>query len=946
MASRSNEGTFEIYRAEKIIQNLPFEIECIFAYDDYLMVGTKIGHLLIYRFELKKSTTSASEMKLTPELMRTNRYFTKRPITQLEALPEFDLFLCLSDSQVTVHNLVAIESPLIPCDLLTKCRGATMFVTNIQRYTALTGEETPVLRLCVVIKKRLALFYWKNETFHELSKDLALPDTPKSISWIGESLFIGFRSEYLLLKVTGEQKELFQLGKHPEPLISSINSSKYIALCRDEKTYILDSEGNPILSYEIIWSECPLGLVDDMPYLISLLPNSIIQVQTMEPNLNVQKFTDLNRNRSHIKSIVKTINRKGRLFVFSNNDIMCIKAVPYQVQITQMVKEKEFKLARKLADLAALENPGQPVSTVDGGMNNKKNASVTNSKETNLSRSPSIASSASNSSSSGIFKKDETIKQIENLEAFDLFCRKEFVESMRMFTKLRTDPVLVIGLFPNLLPASCQAKVELQYPATPPNLSTSELKTGLKALVDYLLNIRRQLVNETSSSQIHLRAMIDTTLLKCYLETSDALVAPLLRLSNSQCILEDSEAALMAYNKLNELIILYQSKGLHRKALDKMLGEPSLFSVQRIVQYLQYLPKDQLDLVFEYAVPILRSNPEEGLRIFTEEIGSETEDLPRERILSFLEITNEELMVPYLEHIIDVWNDQSPHFHNQLIYKLRDKVMKLMPMHRTRSSSECDTSQSETDGRQTDPDDSWTKLEPESPIPGKEPGELGYFRTKLLKFLGTSKFYATEILEEHFKKDEMWPELALVKGKSGDHEAALHIYINTMSNVDLAFDYCDRIYKNRETSSDSKGQMSTVHEVYYLLCKLLLKADHEKTVLQTINQYPQRVDPVQVLQLLPDSIALSEIKEFLTRSMVEKLQDRRFGQIYRSLLMSQHIKVQGQRVRLQQSNRVIIADNDLCNSCQKRIGKSAFLRYPNSHLIHYSCKDNYNRSFY
>ena len=231
-----------------------------------------------------------------------------------------------------------------------------MFVTNIQRYTALTGEQTPVLRLCIVVKKRLALFYWKNDTFLELSKDLALPDTPKSISWIGESLFIGFRSEYLPLKVTGEQKELFQLGRHPEPLISSINSFKYIALCRDEKTYILDQEGNPILSYEIIWSDCPLGLVDDMPYLISLLPNSTIQVQTMEPKLNVQKLTDLTQSRSQLKSIVRTINRKGRLFVCSNSDILCIKAVQYKDQLQYMLQLKEFRLARKLTELEAQMN--------------------------------------------------------------------------------------------------------------------------------------------------------------------------------------------------------------------------------------------------------------------------------------------------------------------------------------------------------------------------------------------------------------------------------------------------------------------------------------------------------------------------------------------------------------------------------------------------------------
>lgn len=917
------------------------------------MVGTKQGHLLIYRFELKRSSQS-NEIKLIPEIMRTNKCFSRKPITQLEALPEFEIFLCLSDSQVTVHNLLEIDSPSIKCDLLAKCRGATMFVTNIQRLQGMGGEEKAVLRLCVVIKRRIALFYWKNKSFCELKKDLQLPDVPKSISWIGESLIIGFRSDYLLLKVTGEQKGLFQSGRNSEPLISPIDSFKKVAVCRDDKSYILDHEGSPILKYEIVWSECPLALVDDMPYLISLLSNSSLQVLSMAPRLGIQKLNDITNSRSRIKSLVKTLNRRGRLFACSNCDIICIKAIPYHAQIAQLVREKHFDLAKIITDLAASHlDCYSPVSSSLSLATDKTSSSITVDSRDHSDSSGYETSSDRTLNNAKVFKKDETMKQIENLEAFHLFCSKKFSESMAMFEKLGTDPILVIGLFPNLLPESCRSKVEIQYPDILPSFTTAELKNGLESLIFYLLNCRRSLVNGKNDGNIYLRAMVDTTLLKCYLQTSDALLAPLLRLKDSQCILEDSEAALIAHKKFNELIILYQSKGLHRKALHRMLSEPSV-DPQRIISYLQEVPKDQLDLVFEYAVPILRSHPSEGLKIFTEEIGSETEELPRERVLEFIQATNEDLIIPYLEHIINTWHDSTPHFHNLLIYKLREKVMKLLPIQRGRSDSGTGSHVSKLDtiDDPTDPDDSWASLRPESPPPGEEPGELGFYRKKLLTFLCDSKFYATEVLEGHFKNDQMWPELALVKGKSGDHKAALDIYINSMHNIDLAIDYCNRLYtdyiKENDKSTNvtltvaSENKLKVVQDVYNILLELLLQCNSLEIALSIINNHPERVNACQVIKLLPDSTSLQSINDFLCRSIIEKLQTRRFGQIYRSLLMSQFIEVQGQRVRLQQSHRVVIDDNDLCHCCQKRIGKSAFLQYPNSHLIHYSCKDKYS----
>ena len=48
-------------------------------------------------------------------------------------------------------------------------------------------------------------------------------------------------------------------------------------------------------------------------------------------------------------------------------------------------------------------------------------------------------------------------------------------------------------------------------------------------------------------------------------QINDALVAPLLRLKDNNCHVEETEKALKRKDKLDELIILYETKELHKK---------------------------------------------------------------------------------------------------------------------------------------------------------------------------------------------------------------------------------------------------------------------------------------------------------------------------------------------------------------------------------------------
>lgn len=269
--------------------------------------------------------------------------------------------------------------------------------------------------------------------------------------------------------------------------------------------------------------------------------------------------------------------------------------------------------------------------------------------------------------------------KIQSLYANDLFANKHFKESMAEFTKLETDPYDVIRLFPDLLPSGTPVSATSSSLLQLSKLENRDLENGLLALIEYLVNLRHKL-KKNASDDTHsgklLLSVVDTTLLKCYLQTNDSFVASLLRLNN--CQLEESEKTLKKYEKYGELIILYQTKGHHKKALELLkeqaeLAGSSLSGHERTVQYLQHLGNEHKQIIFEFASWVLEKYPEDGFKIFTEDIH-EIENLPRAEVLDYLLKGHKTLVIPYLEHIVHVWNEQRPMFHNILIQQYREQI--------------------------------------------------------------------------------------------------------------------------------------------------------------------------------------------------------------------------------------------------------------------------------
>lgn len=373
----------------------------------------------------------------------------------------------------------------------------------------------------------------------------------------------------------------------------TLMADERFALGKDETTNFVDLEGHVTLE-TTTWSEIPHVVAHDPPFLIACLNNSI-EIRTEKMAI---QSVDLPK-----PLLINTIHKKaGVIYVASASHIWCLKMVPISVQIPRILKEKQFELALTLTSHAL-----------------------------------------------NFEDKVERLQKIQTLYAFDLFCNMKFKEAMDVFYKLDVDASHVIGLYHDLFPSEFRNK--LSYPDKLPMLKGQDLDQGYSALVEYLTNVRHKLqgsslkninplaLNEgcmTVKSKRQLMQIIDTTLLKCYLKVNDSLVASLLRLKNNYCHLEETERALKKAGKFAELIIFYNTKELHEKALGLLkeqsdIQDSTLYGTAKTVAYLQNLNTDHIDLVCKFAEPVLEKNAEDGLAIFTEDL-LEVENWPRAKV--------------------------------------------------------------------------------------------------------------------------------------------------------------------------------------------------------------------------------------------------------------------------------------------------------------------------
>lgn len=110
-----------------------------------------------------------------------------------------------------------------------------------------------------------------------------------------------------------------------------------------------------------------------------------------------------------------------------------------------------------------------------------------------------------------------------------------------------------------------------------------------------------------------------------------------------------------------------------------------------------------------------------------------------------------------------------------------------------------------------------------------------------------------------------------------------------------------------------------------------------QAALDLLKNHSTKIDPLKAINLLPCSVPVSLLKQFLQSMAYHLLVERHGGQIFKNLLLAQHLQVNNQRIRLQQLNKIVIDEHDLCRVCQKRIAKRYDNGLPNFNFDYLSC---------
>lgn len=220
-------------------------------------------------------------------------------------------------------------------------------------------------------------------------------------------------------------------------------------------------------------------------------------------------------------------------------------------------------------------------------------------------------------------------------------------------------------------------------------------------------------------------------------------------------------------------------------------------------------------------------------------------------------------------------------------------------------------------------------------------------RKKLIDFLRKTTYYNPETVLVYFPTTDLFEERALILGRQKKHEKALAIYIQILGDIDKASEYCQAVYENNENDKNT--------DIYLMFIKFLLKAPTSppyssvalhprclkpeiETVLDILDKHGDKVSPHEVLKILPDDIPIWRLKTFLELALRNQLERKRKTQVLKGLYSAENLQVQEQR-RYYESHSALITDFSVCLVCSKKFGnQSAFVRYPNGDVVHFSCQ--------
>ncbi|KAL0213240.1 hypothetical protein RCL1_006866 [Eukaryota sp. TZLM3-RCL] len=159
----------------------------------------------------------------------------------------------------------------------------------------------------------------------------------------------------------------------------------------------------------------------------------------------------------------------------------------------------------------------------------------------------------------------------------------------------------------------------------------------------------------------------------------------------------------------------------------------------------------------------------------------------------------------------------------------------------------------------------------------------------------------------------------------GFHNEALEL-LSTLENFELGQQYCHSAGKSR----------TEVGMFLLIFFKFLLVHQNMSSVLTFLDQERDLVPLQELIACLPDSTNLSELFPFISTILRKNLSLLNSTALEKSLRQVSERKLASELIQLERSS-VCINQNSRCDFCRERIGTIVFAVYPGSILVHSKC---------
>jgi hypothetical protein len=221
------------------------------------------------------------------------------------------------------------------------------------------------------------------------------------------------------------------------------------------------------------------------------------------------------------------------------------------------------------------------------------------------------------------------------------------------------------------------------------------------------------------------------------------------------------------------------------------------------------------------------------------------------------------------------------------------------------------------------------------PISGETSPVVRELREGLVRILDESDVYDAKKRFRDIPTCYLEERLAAQR-KAHDIKEAIWAVADKDVPLDIAIRFCEKVYDDESVPEHAE----VFTQLFFALGKH--NTNDNRKLLQLLNTCADKLDPVRVVENIPKTVPLAQLKEYLKLSSLARINKLRSLRI-RNALLAATIQAKKVQLRYLQSGRVEVKDNLICVFCGKPIGDSVFYVQQDNCVSHMACNANAKR---